>query len=179
VTAKKKCKKAKKGAVSAKKKKCKHKKRAPVVTPPATTPASPSGPTTRASITWDTTDEVDMHTFDASGDQSGYTGPGGTFGQGIPNAHAQDQSTDGGPETFVDNLSPSTRTFTVYVCLYGYDSTAPVHTDVHVVANITDPGGSHRSIPVTLDHVGDEAFVTVSPVGGSAVLAANFCHNPI
>jgi hypothetical protein len=173
VTAKKKCKKAKKGAVSAKKKRCKHKKQAPVVAPPATTtPAPPSGPTTRASITWDTSDEVDLHVFDASGNHDYYNGSTST----IPDAVDHDQSVDGGPETFVDSRSPSTRTFTFYVCLYGYQVIAQTSGPVHVTANIIDPGGGHRSIPITLDGINDEALVTVSPVGQTAVLASNFCH---
>jgi hypothetical protein len=162
VTSKKKCKKAKKGAASAKKKKCKHKKHA-TVTPPATTP---SGPTTRASITWDTiTAEVDLHTYDASGDHSGFAPPGG-FAQEIPNAHGQDESTDGGPDTFVDNESPSTRTFTFYVCLHAAAGLSG--NNVHVTADITDPGGAHRSIPVTLNDLGEEKIVTVSPGSGTA-----------
>jgi hypothetical protein len=166
VTAKKKCKKAKKGAVSSKKKCKKHKT---VVIPPATTPpAPPSPPTTRASITWDTDDEVDMHVFDEAGNHAYYDD---SFG--IPNADEEDQSTAGGPETFVDKLSPSTRTFTIYVCLYSYGDSGS--GDVHVTADITDPSGSHRSVPVTLNGVGDEALVTVSPSSGTQYIASSFC----
>jgi hypothetical protein len=169
VTAKKKCKKAKKGAVSAKKKKCKRHK---TVVPPATTPpvTQPAVPTTRASITWDTSDEVDMHVFDAAGNHAFYDD---SFG--IPDADEEDQSTAGGPETFVDNLSPSTRTFTVYLCLYSYENGMQTSGPVHVTADITDPGGAHRSIPVTLDGVGNDALVTVSPGTGTQYVATGFC----
>jgi hypothetical protein len=174
VAAKKHCKKHKRSAGAAKKKKCKRKKS--TVAPPNTTappsPTVPTGPTTRASITWDTADEVDLHVFDASGNHDFYNDLGST----IPNAVDNDQDVDGGPETFVDSRSPSTRTFTFYVCLYGYQDTLQTSGPVHVTADVTDPGGAHRSIPITLDGINDEAFVTVSPVGATPVLASGFCH---
>jgi hypothetical protein len=176
VTSKKKCKKAKKGAVSAKKKKCKH-KRATVVTPPATTPALPSGPTTRASITWDTTDQVDMHVYDSSGHHAFYGAAGG-----IPGAIERDQPEGslGVPETFADLRSPSTRTFTVYICLYQYDPGGSGSGPVHVTADITDPGGGHRTITRTLTAVDQELPVTVSPQDATAfVPSPGFCHPTI
>jgi hypothetical protein len=175
VAAKKSCKKHKRSAGAAKKKKCKRKKGTatpPSVTPPASTPTVPTGPTTRASITWDTSDEVDLHVFDASGNHDYYNSTNST----IPDAVDHDQSVDGGPETFVDSRSPSTRTFTFYVCLYGSQDTLQTSGPVHVTADITDPGGGHRSIPITLDGINDEALVTVSPVGQTAVPASDFCH---
>jgi hypothetical protein len=171
-TSKKKCKKAKKGAVSAKHKKCKHKKQATVVAPPATTtPPAASGPTTRASITWDTADEVDLHVYDAAGNHAFWDDS-----SAIPNADEEDQTNDGGPETFTDKDSPSTRTFTLYVCLYGYESEDPPHPDVHVVAHIIDPGGAERDIPLTLNALNQEKLVTVSPVGDTAQVRFGFCH---
>jgi hypothetical protein len=50
---------------------------------------------------------------------------------------------------------------------------------VHVVADITDPGGTHRSIPITLDGVNDEALVGVSPPTATAFPASGFCHPPV
>jgi hypothetical protein len=159
VAAKKKCKKkGKKSAEAAKKKKCKKKKT--VIAPPAVTPpATPSGgTTTRASITWDSDDEVDLHVWDAFGNRAYY------FESTIPDTFENDQDDPGGPETFLDLQSPSTRAFTYWVCLYGdEDPTDPVH----VTADITDPGGAHRSIPITLDGEGDEEFVTVSPLSAT------------
>jgi hypothetical protein len=177
VEAKKKCKKKHKSAAAAKKKKCK-KKRA--VTPPVTptTPTTPSGPTTRASVTWDTTDEVDMHVYDALGNHDFYKQDQST----IPDAEDNDQDVDGGPETFIDFQSPSTRTFTIYVCLYGYDADDPNgdgEGDVNVTVDITDPGGGHRSIPTTLNGVNDEQLVTVSPSSGTAFEATGFCGAPV
>jgi hypothetical protein len=179
VAAKKHCKKkGKKSAAVAKKKKCKRKKpdvvTPPTIAPPASTPTAPAVPTTRASITWDTSDEVDLHVFDSSGNHDYWS----ILGSTIPDAKDNDQSVDGGPETFVDSRSPSTRTFTFYVCLYGYEDDAQTDGPVHVTANITDPGGGHRSIPITLDGIDDEELVTVSPVGTLPVDASDFCHTP-
>jgi uncharacterized protein YfaP (DUF2135 family) len=171
VAAKKKCKKKKKrSATSAKKKKCKKKK---TVTPPVTPPTQPSGPTTRASITWDSSDEVDLHVFDESGNHDFYNQDEST----IPDAVDHDQDIDGGPETFVDLRSPSTRTFSFYVCLFEYKGG---HSgDVNVTADITDPGGAHRSIPIVLNGEGDEEYVTLSPLTGTGFLASpGFCGTP-
>jgi hypothetical protein len=172
VAAKKHCKKkkGKKSATAAKKKKCK--KKHAIVVPPAAPLTRSAG--TIASITWDTADEVDMHVFDASGNEDFYNGELST----IPDAVDNDQDNPGGPETFVDQQSPSTRTFTYYVCLYSYLNADQTSGPVHVTADITDPGGTHRSIPITLDGIDDEALVAVSPSTGTAFTASNFCHKP-
>jgi hypothetical protein len=174
VVAKKKCKKkGKKSAAAAKKKKkCKKKQ---TVAPPAAPLTRSAG--TIASITWDTPDEVDLHVFDASGNHDFYSTEDST----IPDAMDIDQEPPdgGGPETFVDQQSPSTRTFTYYVCLYEYDNMMQTSGPVHVVADITDPGGTHRSIPITLDGVNDEALVAVSPSTATAFPASGFCHPPV
>jgi hypothetical protein len=173
VAAKKKCKKKHKSAATAKKKKCKKKKKQTVIVPPAAPLTRSAG--TIASITWDTTDEVDLHVFDASGNHDFYKEEEST----IPEAVDHDQDIDGGPETFEDLQSPSTRTFTYYVCLYGYDMGDPNgdgEGDVHVTADITDPGGAHRSIPITLNGVNDEALAAVSPPSATPFSASGFCH---
>jgi hypothetical protein len=175
VAAKKKCKKKHKSAASAKKKKCKKKK---AVVPPVTTPTPPSNPTpsvptTRASVTWDSDSEVDLHVYDALGNHAFYDG------NDIPDSEENDQSTDGGPETFIDHLSPSSRTFTFYVCLYSYGDT-PTSGDIHVTSDITDPDGGHRSIEDTLTVVDDEELVTVSPSSEPAYAPlSGFCHAPV
>ena len=170
VAAKKKCKKkGKKSATAAKKKKCKKKH---AVVPPAAPLTRSAG--TIASITWDTADQVDMHVFDASGNEDYYNEDLST----IPDAVEHDQDAPGSPETFEDLQSPSTRTFTYYVCLYNYLDSDQLTGPVHVIADITDPGGTHRSIPITLNGIDDEAFVAVSPSTGTAFPASNFCHKP-
>jgi hypothetical protein len=174
VAAKKKCKKKHKSAATAKKKKCKKKKKAivPPATPPSTPTAPSGGPTVRASVTWDSTDEVDLHVFDALGNTDFYSDSNST----IPDADVDDQDEELDiPETFTDFQSPSTRAFTFWVCLYGDDEpTDPVH----VTVDITDPGGGHRSVPVTLDGEEDEEFVTVSPLSAPAFAPEQpFCYD--
>ena len=174
VAAKKKCKKKHKSAAEAKKKKCKKKKK--VTVPPSPAPLTRSAGTI-ASITWDTPDEVDLHVFDSSGNHDFYNEELST----IPDAvdHDQEPPDGGGPEFFEDLQSPSTRTFTYYVCLYSYDDMTQTSGPVHVTADITDPGGTHRSIPITLDGIDDEAFVAVSPASATAFSASGFCHPPV
>ncbi|HEY1238851.1 MAG TPA: hypothetical protein VGE91_10975 [Solirubrobacterales bacterium] len=169
-------KKGKKSAAEAKKKKKKCKKKAPVVTTPPAAPLTRSSGTI-ASITWDTADEVDLHVFDASGNHDYYNTDQST----IPDAVDTDQfpPDGGGPETFADLQSPSTRTFTYYVCLYEYDDENQLSGPVHVTADITDPGGTHRSIPITLNTEGNEALVAVSPPTATAFSASNFCFEPL
>jgi hypothetical protein len=178
VAAKKKCKKKRKSAASAKKKKCKKKKKAAV--PPATPPSTPTtpsgGPTVRASVTWEGDAEVDLHVYDALGNHDYYNGEDST----IPEAVDEDQDVDGGPETFTDFQSPSTRTFTFYVCLYKYNDD-PTSGDVDVTSDITDPDGGHRIFHDTLLEVDDIAQVAVSPSSATPFLPASpdFCHGPV
>jgi hypothetical protein len=138
------------------------------VAPPATTPSTPtqpSVPTTRASITWDSIDQVDLHVWDALGNHAAY------WEDTIPASEENDDF----PETFVDLQSPSTRAFTFWVCLFSDDFP---EDPVHVTADITDPGGAHRSVSVTLDGAGDEEFVTVSPLSAPAFAPETpFCYD--
>jgi hypothetical protein len=176
---KKKCKKkGKKSAAAAKKKKCKKKKHAIPVTPtPPSTPTGPStGETVRASVTWEGDAEVDLHVYDALGNHDYYNDEDST----IPQAEDEDQSTDGGPETFTDFQLPSTRTFTFYVCLYNYNDD-PTSGDVDVTTDVTDPDGGHRVFHDTLVEVDDIAQVAVSPSSATPFLPASpdFCHGPV
>jgi hypothetical protein len=175
VAAKKKCKKKHKSAATAKKK-CKKKKAVvPPVTAPVTPTTPPSGPTIRSSVTWEGNAEVDVHVFDALGNHDFYNHDEST----IPDAEDNDQDVDGGPETFTDFQSPSTRTFTFYVCLYAYNG-APTSGDVDVTSDITDPDGGHRIIHTTLNGSGDEEFVAVSPSSATAFTPTpGFCNAPI
>lgn len=113
VAAKKKCKKAKKSATAANKK-CKSKKKfggtttGPVVTLPG--PTTDTTPTSPATLTWDTTANLDLYVWESNGN-------GGFGGAGILNASYGGNDTDGfGPETFTDLISPHTRKFTYGIC---------------------------------------------------------------
>jgi hypothetical protein len=150
VAAKKKCKKAKKGAVSAKKKKCKKKKH--VLALP--------GPLVRGSISWPS-GQVDLHAFDSSGNRSGIVLPCSTavcsISEGIPNAtHSPDVA--GGTESFTDNIfvagGATNREFAYALCFYddasvnftgvnslGQSQTLPVNGLAGEGHTVTVPGG--------------------------------------
>jgi hypothetical protein len=135
VVAKKKCKKAKKGAVSAKKKKC---KKNHVLAIP--------GPLVRGTITWPS-GQVDLHAFDASGNRSGIVFPCSLsvcpMTEGIPNgAHSPDVA--GGTESFTDNIfvqgGAANREFAYAVCFYA--SATVSFTGVNAL-------GQSQTLPVT------------------------------
>ena len=158
VAAKKKCKfkKFKNAAATAKKKKCR--KRVPAPPPPAAPVLPPPGPLVRATMSWTSNVDVDLHAYDASGNHSGWT-PGGVV-QGIPNAvHSGDVGT-AGSETFTDNIfvrgGTTNREFSFIACFYG--NTAATFIGVTSTGNST-------TIPVN-GQAGD--FVTFAVPGGPA-----------
>ncbi len=134
VVAKKKCKKAKKHAVSAKKKRCKHRLTIP-------------GPIVRATISWPA-GEVDLHAFDSSGNRSGIAFPCNSnpcpIAEGIPNATHSPDLNDGGTESFTDNIfvqgGSANREFAYAVCFY--TSTTVTFTAVNRL-------GQSQTLPVT------------------------------
>lgn len=141
VTAKKRCKKAKKGAVSAKKKKCKRK-----LTPvPVPTPA----PLVRGTLSWSPAPaEIDLHAFDASGNHTGWDFVANGVVQGIPNAtHSGDVGKAGPSESFTDNIfvvgGSTNREFSYVACIYGNSPTTTA-TFTGVAAN-----GQSSSVPLT------------------------------
>jgi hypothetical protein len=102
-TAKKGCKKGKKGAAASKKSKCKKKKKH-TVTVPIT-------PTLRATLTWPTAANLDLYAYAPDG-----TSGSAAFGNPIPSSQFSADDTNGnGPETFTDLLAP-TRQFSYAIC---------------------------------------------------------------
>jgi hypothetical protein len=136
VIAKKKCKKAKKGAVTAKKKKCKHRH---VLSIP--------GPIVRATITWPS-GEIDLHAFDAAGNRSGIAVPCNanpcSISEGIPDATHSPDSNNGGSETFTDNIfvqgGATNREFAYAICFY---------TDTTVTFTGVNRLGQSQTLPIT------------------------------
>jgi len=126
ISAKKKCKKGKKSAVTAKKKKCKKGQQLQQVVLPA--PA----PLVRATLSWSANNEVDLHAYDANGNHDGWSQPNssGTVLQNIPNAHHSGDfgGATGGTETFTDDIfvvgGPSNREFSYIACLFEFASGA-------------------------------------------------------
>jgi hypothetical protein len=150
VTAKKKCKKAKKGAVSAKKKKCKKVHHLPLPAPLVRgTISFPSG-------------NVDLNAYDASGNHSGFAQSCPTVPcdviNGIPNTTHSADAFSGGTETFTDNIfvvgGPANREFSYVLCFYtdasvtftgvtrtGQTTTIPVSDSAGFADTLTPPGG--------------------------------------
>ena len=143
----KKCKKKKhRSATSAKKKKCKKKK---IVLPLP-------GPMVRATATWTSSPEVDLHAFDAAGNHTGWVNPTGVV-NGIPNAvHSGDQGGPSGTESFTDNIfvqGGNNREFAYVVCIYGGGS-----------VNFTGTTASGQTSSVPLSGAGDYTLtVPTSP----------------
>jgi hypothetical protein len=156
VVAKKKCKKHKRSASSAKKKKCKKHR---IVLP---------APLVRATLSWSANSEADLHAYDASGNHAGWvqTGPGtGGVVQGIPSAHHSGDVGPGGPsETFVDDIfvagGPANRDFSYIACLYDFPSASAYGA---TFTGVTRTGASSS---VQLDGPG---FYTLTTAGGPPV----------
>jgi hypothetical protein len=150
VTAKKKCKKAKKGAVSAKKKKC---KKVHHLALPA--------PLVRGTISFPS-GNVDLNAYDASGNHSGFAQSCPTVPcdviNGIPNTSHSADAFNGGTETFTDNIfvlgGPANREFSYVLCFY---------TDASVTFTGVTRDGQPQTIPVT-DSAGFAD--TLTPPGG-------------
>jgi hypothetical protein len=136
VTAKKKCKKAKKGAVSAKKKKCKKKHH---IALPA--------PLVRGTISW-SGGNVDLNAYDASGNHSGFAQSCPALPcdviNGIPNTSHSPDAFSGGTETFTDNIfvvgGTANREFSYVLCFYN---------DASVTFTGVTRTGASQTIPIT------------------------------
>lgn len=103
------------------------------------------GGTERATLTWNTLADIDLHIWDEQGNHAYYNNP-----DGIPNATLSTDDTDGyGPEFFVDGND--NRNFT-YCVNYFAGSGDP--TDVTL--QLTDPGGTRRTEHATLGGGVDE-----------------------
>jgi hypothetical protein len=149
VVAKKKCKK-KKGVTSAKKKKCKRKH---VISLP--------GPLVRGSITWPA-GQVDLHAFDASGNRSGIVFPCNTatcaISEGIPNATHSPDLSNGGTESFTDNIfvhgGSANREFGYAICFYN-----------NATVSFTGVNALGQSQTLTVNGLNNEEHTVTLPTG--------------
>jgi hypothetical protein len=138
VGAKKKCKKKKK-AHSAKKKKCKKQSGSTPAPAPST-----SGPVVRATLTWGggdgpSTQDMDLHVYDASGNEAGDAG-NGTRSDAIPSTTlSPDSKGTSGSETFTDNVQPL-RAFSFAVCNLG---AGPIYHTPFTITYVTADGVTH------------------------------------
>jgi hypothetical protein len=153
----KKCKK-KKG----KKRKCK-KKKAPVTPPPLLTSK------VRATLTWNSTADLDLHIWSPTGGHNGYNPGTNGYDAGILNSIGPSDDTNGfGPETFTDgqwyepppaSTSPlANRQFSFTVCQNS--NTATLATLVYV-----DRTGLSQTRQFVLNNAGTGVSITVTPGG--------------
>jgi hypothetical protein len=159
VTAKKKCKKGKKSATAAKKK-CK-KKAPPPAPAPTSTPPTPT-PTVRATLTWNTTADLDLIVW----------APDGTVAfpdaNTIANSQFSPDDLDGnGPESFTDNAfivgGSANRQFSYGACVSDDDD---LDGTVATIQYKRADGSTNTITTVSgdLDDDGDATFVV--PPGG-------------
>jgi hypothetical protein len=114
-------------------------------------PASAFADTVRATITWDSANDVDLHVYDADGNHA-------YFGDetAIPDAVLSPDVTDeGGPETFTDTLdTASTRPFAFVACYFS-DQSRPGPTAVAMTWLEPDPPGTSHTENFSLLARGD------------------------
>jgi hypothetical protein len=159
-------KKGKKSAAAAKKKKCGKKKSVPPVTTPAgpTEPIQPSGPTQRATLTWNNGSDLDLFAWDPAGNGGYFAGVYPDAGDTpIPDVSFPTDDEDGfGPEQLIDLRSPSTRQFSYLICV------ADTHTLNGTIATLNyvradGSSGTFTTSPGDLDDYRDQVPVVVGP----------------
>lgn len=132
-------------------------------------PAAAAADTTRVSVSWDKLGpDVDLHVWDEQGREAT------EISNDIPDTRVPFTPAPHGahPEELVDLRSPSTRRFTVGVCMFDSHGYGPVKTTVKV----TDPDGSVRTFQPNIQHAGDRAIVAVSPDGPPAPFLGKWCR---
>jgi len=126
--------------------------------PPAPEPPAPSGPLTRATMSWDTDSDIDLYTWDSEGHVL-------YFGEreGIPNAQLVE---DVVPSEFeyehtseiFQETADFNRPFTFGICDFRGEG-------ADVTLTVVDPGGATRTYHETLYYEGDSTVITSSPAG--------------
>ncbi len=133
-------------------------------------PAGAAAATDRATLTWDTTSDLDLHVWDDAGNHAYWADE-----TGIPNATlSPDVTNTGGPETFTDDNSPSMRTFVFGVCDFSEANGGGGGTNYTL--QVTDPGGGTRTLNGHLNTSQTGEFVAVSPNGAVPLPSGNPCN---
>jgi hypothetical protein len=131
---------------------------APQAPIPAPAPPPATLPLTRATMAWDTDSDIDLYTWDASGNLLYYGER-----EGIPNTELVEDviPVEGEfshvPEVFRETADLN-RPYTFGICDFRGEG-------ADVTLTVTDPGGGTRSYFHTLDYEGDSAVITSSPQG--------------
>jgi hypothetical protein len=162
-----KCKKKGKKSGSVAKKKCKRKKQQPQQPQPQQPQPLPSSPSAvvRASLSWTSDNDVDLHVFDSSGNDAGY-GSGGEIENTIPNSSFSGDVQTAGSESFTDNIfvmgGSTNREFGYVACLWDVES----DSDYSVTFTAVTKDGS--TVTRTLQGTpsdGSDAFAIPMPGG--------------
>jgi hypothetical protein len=159
VEAKKKCKKARKGAGRGK---CKRVKAAPFLTL--------HSPIVRADLTWSGGADLDLHAWDADGNHDGWDGNLFAYDVGIPGTAYEQLSSN--EERIVDNRNPSTRPYAFGICYYPDPDVGTAHGDMTFLTAT----GASLSFPVTID-IGAPYLIYVAGEN-VAIGSQNWCGGP-
>jgi outer membrane protein OmpA-like peptidoglycan-associated protein len=112
-------------------------------------PAVAQAAVDRAAITWNKSNDMDLHVYDSLGNHAFWGATGA-----IPEATlSPDVTTFGGPETFTDEQAPSTRSFGYQVCYYLGDGSGAGPTIVTLT--IRDGAGTPTTDTFTLGRPGN------------------------
>ena len=160
------CKKKRKKSASAAKKKCQRKKQQqPQPQPQQPQPLPSPSAVVRASLSWTSDNDVDLHVFDSSGNDAGY-GPGGEVENTIPNSSFSGDVQTAGSESFTDNIfvvgGSTNREFGYVACLWDVES----KSDYSVTFTAVTKDGS--TVTRTLQGTpsdGSDAFAIPMPGG--------------
>ena len=125
----------------------------------------PLPPGVRTRLTWDSTSDVDLHTWDTDGNHAYFVEL-----DGIPSGYLDQDVIPGyGPETFQET-DPG-HTYTFGVCQYS-------GTQANVTVDVRDLDGQTRRFAVTLRGRKAASLLTVSPVGGEVYLPVDtWCNH--
>lgn len=130
---------------------------------PIPPPPVDRGPVNRATLTWDTETDVDLHVWDDEGNHT-YFGDQ----EAIPDALLVEDIIPGyGPEYFEETGSYGRR-YTYGICQFTGDG-----SDVSLT--ITDPNGQQRNVTGSLNFEEDYAILDTGPTGGGYVPPDGWC----
>jgi hypothetical protein len=136
---------------------------------PAPAPPAPSGPLTRATMSWDTTSDIDLYTWDSEGNVL-------YFGEreGIPNAQLVEDVIPSydeyeHPAELFQETADFNRPYTFGICDYRGEG-------ANVTLTVVDPDGTSRTFEETLYYAGDSVVITSSPLGVDYSPPWDWCH---
>lgn len=132
---------------------------------PSPTPPAPldRGPVNRATLTWDTETDVDLHVWDDQGNHTYFDAQ-----DAIPGARLVEDIIPGyGPEYFEETAAYGRR-YTYGICQFSGDG-------ANVSLTITDPNGQQRTVTESLDFEEDYEILDSGPGGGGYVPPDGWC----